>query len=223
MQRRENNIQSFEKLRLVRRNLEQAKALMDALIKREETKREVMECQVNLQRIQMKYKHEAQLIEDGITLSGFQQTSSRFESSDDDYADSDDTTTEQQYIRPAVFHPRIPVNKLSVIPPLRIKRERELKRRPQQNGWVFKRDPEEPVFLFTRPLDPEKLVAAGIKPPPDPPIENGATTPPFRCRGRIGRGGRIIFDRWNPLLRTPIGQETSYYVPYGHRPPSPEG
>jgi len=223
MQRRENNIQSFEKLRLVRRNLEQAKALMDALIKREETKREVMECQVNLQRIQMKYKHEAQLVEDGITLSGFQQTSSRFESSDDDYADSDDTTTEQQYIRPAVFHPRFPVNKLSVIPPLRIKRERELKRRPQQNGWVFKRDLEEPVFLFTRPLDPEKLVVAGIKPPPDPPIENGATTPPFRCRGRIGRGGRIIFDRWNPLLRTPIGQGTSYYVPYGHRPPSPEG
>ena len=85
------------------------------------------------------FQHEAQLIEDGITLSGFQQTSSRFESSDDDYADSDDTTTEQQYIRPAVFHPRIPVNKLSVIPPLRIKRERELKRRPQQNGWVFKR------------------------------------------------------------------------------------
>jgi enhancer of polycomb-like protein len=150
MQRRENNIQSFEKLRLVRRNLEQAKALMDALIKREETKREVMECQVNLQRIQMKYKHEAQLVEDGITLSGFQQTSSRFESSDDDYADSDDTTTEQQYIRPAVFHPRFPANKLSVIPPLRIKRERELKRRPQQNGWVFKRDHghEGTIFLM---------------------------------------------------------------------------
>ncbi|PWZ14452.1 hypothetical protein Zm00014a_004567 [Zea mays] len=228
---------------LVRRNLEQAKALMDALIKREETKREAMECQVNLQRVQMKYKHEAQLVEDGTTLSGFQQTSSRFESSDDD-VDSDDTATEQTYIRPAVFHPRFSANKLSVIPPLRIKRERELKRRPQQNGCVFKRigkdsscfsslvkfiyqllqiqDPEEPVFLFTRPLDPEKLAAAGIKPPPDPPIENGATSPPFRCRGRIGRGGRIIFDRWNPLLRTPIDQET-YYVPYGHRPPSPEG
>lgn len=83
-------------------------------------------------------------------------------------------------------------------------------------------DPEEPVLLFTRPLDPEKLLAAGIKPPPDPPIENGATMPPFRCWGRIGRGGRIIFDRWNPLLQTPIGQETSYYVPYSRRPPSPE-
>ncbi|KAK3132415.1 hypothetical protein QOZ80_6AG0521120 [Eleusine coracana subsp. coracana] len=221
MQRRENNIQSFEKLRLVRRNLEQAKTLMEALIKREETKREAMECQVNLQRVQMKYKHEAQLVDDGTAFSGFQQTSSRFASSDDDYADSDDTTTEQTYARPAVLH-RFSDSK-QYVPPLRIKRERELKRRPQQNGWVFKRDPEEPVLLFTRPLDPEKLVAAGIKPPPDPPIENGATVPPFRCRGRIGRGGRIIFDRWNPLLRTPIGQEASYYVSYGHRPPSPEG
>ncbi|XP_062193467.1 uncharacterized protein LOC133896834 [Phragmites australis] len=223
MQRRENNIQSFEKLRMVRRNLDQAKALMDSLIKREEAKLEAMECQVNLQRIQMKYKHVAQLVEDGTTLSGFQQTSSRYGSSDDDYADSDDTTTEQPYIRRAALHHRFPDYKLSVIPPLRIKRERELKRRPQQNGWVLERDPEEPVLLFTRPLDPEKLVAAGIKPPLDPPIENGATMPPFRCRGRIGRGGRIIFDRWNPLLRAPIGQETSYYVPFSHRPSSPEG
>lgn len=222
MQRRENNIQSFEKLRMVRRNLDQAKALMDALVKREETKREAMECEVNLRRIQMKYKHEAQLVDEGTALSGFQQVSSRFGSSEDDYADSDDTTTEQPYIRPPVFRPRFADHKLSIIPTLRIKRERELKRRPQQNGWVFKRDPEEPVLLFTRPLDPEKLLAAGIKPPPDPPIENGATMPPFRCRGRIGRGGRIIFDRWNPLLQTPIGQETSYYVPYSRRPPSPE-
>lgn len=196
---------------------------MGALIKREETKREVMECEVNLQRIQMQYKHEAQLVEDGTTLSSFQQVSSKFGSSDDDYADSDDTTTEQPYFRPPVRH-RFPDNKLSVIPTLRIKRE-QLKRRPQQNGWLFKRDPEEPVFLFTRPLDPEKLVAAGIKLPLDPPIENGATMPQFRCQGRIGRGGRIIFDRWNPLIQTPspIGQETSHYVQYSHRPPSPEG
>ncbi|GJM99738.1 hypothetical protein PR202_ga16866 [Eleusine coracana subsp. coracana] len=137
MQRRENNIQSFEKLRLVRRNLEQAKTLMEALIKREETKREAMECQVNLQRVQMKYKHEAQLVDDGTAFSGFQQTSSRFASSDDDYADSDDTTTEQTYARPAVLH-RFSDSK-QYVPPLRIKRERELKRRPQQNGWVFKR------------------------------------------------------------------------------------
>lgn len=85
----------------------------------------------------MLVQHEAQLVDDGTTFSGFQQTSSRFGSSDDDYADSDDTTTEQTYIRPAVLH-RFSDNK-QYVPPLRIKRERELKRRPQQNGWVFKR------------------------------------------------------------------------------------
>jgi hypothetical protein len=84
-------------------------------------------------------QHEAQLVDDGTALSGFQQVSSRYGSSDDDYADSDDTTTEQPYYRPPVLHPRYSDNKLSVIPTLRIKRERELKRRPQNNGWAFKR------------------------------------------------------------------------------------
>jgi enhancer of polycomb-like protein len=104
-------------------------------------------------------QHEAQLVEDRTTLSGFQQTNSRFESSDDDYANSDDTTTEQPYIRPAVFHPRFPANKLSVIPPLRIKRERELKRRTQQNGWAFKRVwclSVSPLILFVSVTTPKK-------------------------------------------------------------------
>ncbi|KAJ0702309.1 putative enhancer of polycomb protein [Helianthus annuus] len=56
MQRRENNVQSFEKLRQVRRNLKQAKSLLEALIKREEKKREVIDSEVALQRIQLKYK-----------------------------------------------------------------------------------------------------------------------------------------------------------------------
>nr|GFD18684.1 enhancer of polycomb homolog 2-like [Tanacetum cinerariifolium] len=42
MQRRENNVQSFEKLRQVRRNLEQAKNLLEAVIRREEKKRDVI-------------------------------------------------------------------------------------------------------------------------------------------------------------------------------------
>uniref|UniRef100_A0A0D9X6W6 Enhancer of polycomb-like protein n=1 Tax=Leersia perrieri TaxID=77586 RepID=A0A0D9X6W6_9ORYZ len=202
MQRRENSFQSFDKLRVVRRNLEQAKALMGALIKREERKRETMECEVQLGRIQMRYKQVG--------------------SSEDDYADSDDTASEQPYVRPVVFRPRFPDNKLPAVPPLRLKRERELKRRPHQNGWLFKRvpevrDPEEPVMLFTRPVDLDKLKMAGIRPPIDPPVDSGTTTPQFRCQGRIGRGGRIIFDRWNPLLQVPIGQEAN------HRPSLPEG
>ncbi|EPS74424.1 hypothetical protein M569_00331, partial [Genlisea aurea] len=64
LQRRENNVQSFEKLRQVRRNLDQAKAILEALIKREEKKRELLDGEVSVQRIQMKYKHETELMED---------------------------------------------------------------------------------------------------------------------------------------------------------------
>ncbi|OEL13096.1 hypothetical protein BAE44_0025885 [Dichanthelium oligosanthes] len=228
MQRRENNAQSFEKLRLVRRNLEQAKVLVEALIKREEKKRETMECEVHLRRIQMKYKHEAQLLDDGIALSGPQQASTQFGSSEDDYSDSDDTSTEQPYLQPIAFHPLLPDKKLSVIPSVRLKHEHELKIRVQQTAWLFKRisemqDPEEPVMLFTRPLDPGRLEIAGIRPPPAPPIDSGATAPLFRCQGRIGRGGRIIFDRWNPLLEVPIGQQASQFLRYNHSPPVLEG
>jgi enhancer of polycomb-like protein len=108
-------------------------------------------------------QHEAQLVDDGTALSGFQQVSSRYGSSDDDYADSDDTTTEQPYYRPPVLHPRYSDNKLSVIPTLRIKRERELKRRPQNNGWAFKRVLYLPVtasFLLPAMRVEQKLVAS---------------------------------------------------------------
>uniref|UniRef100_A0A0A9E4Y9 Epl101 n=1 Tax=Arundo donax TaxID=35708 RepID=A0A0A9E4Y9_ARUDO len=223
MQSRENNVQSFEKLRLVRRNLEQAKVLMEALIKREEKKRDTMECEVYLRRIHMKYKHEAQLLDDGMALSGHQQVSSQFGLSEDDYANSDDTTTEQPFVQPIAFHPRFPDNKLSVIPSIRLKQGRELKRKLQQTAWFFNRDPEEPVMLFTRPLILDKLEMAGIRPPPDPPIVSGATAPPFRRQGRIGRGGRIIFDRWNPFLQVPIGRQASQFMEFNHRPPVLEG
>jgi enhancer of polycomb-like protein len=72
-------------------------------------------------------------------------------------------------------------------------------------------------MLFTRPLDLGKLEIAGIRPPPAPPIDGVATAQPFRCQGRIGRGGRIIFDRWNPL-RAPIGKQASQFLQYNLDP-----
>lgn len=69
-------------------------------------------------------------------------------------------------------------------------------------------------MLFTKPLVPDKLAAVGIVPPSDPstsiPKETSSTRS-FNFHGRIGRGGRIIFDRWNPLMRNPI--ETLYAPP----------
>ncbi|XP_068637420.1 uncharacterized protein [Aristolochia californica] len=217
MQRRENNVQSFEKLRQVRRNLDQAKTLLESLIKREEKKREVIETEVCLQRIQ----NEMQLVEDGFALPGFPPFSGRYGSNEDDFIDSDDMMNSQSRprTRPTVQHLPYTDSKLMMVPTGRMKRE--LTRRPLHPGWLHRMDPHEPVLLFTKPLDPEKLAASGIMLPSDPAIENGSTTPPYRFHGRIGRGGRIIFDRWNPFLRKPISHGNSY--PPATPRPSPHG
>ncbi|XP_065874706.1 enhancer of polycomb-like protein 1 [Euphorbia lathyris] len=134
MQRRENhnNVQKFEKLREVRRNLDEAKTILEAVIKREEKKREVMENEFGIQRMQlMNYKHE--LLQDKMEM-----------------------------------------------------------------------DPVEPVLLFTKPLDPEKLAGAGIIAPV--PVDSSSNTQRFR--GKIGRGGRIIFDRLKLCPDTDIDTET---------------
>lgn len=80
-------------------------------------------------------------------------------------------------------------------------------------------DPVEPVLLFTKPLVPEKLAGAGIVPPSVNSTNNNSTSgPPYKFHGRIGRGGRIVFDRWNPLMHTPIDCGTSFYIPPKPRP-----
>ncbi|XP_029118525.1 uncharacterized protein [Elaeis guineensis] len=222
MQRRENNVQSFEKLRQVRRNLDQARTVLGALIEREEKKREVMESEVSLQRIQIKYKHQAQLVEDGFALSGFPSNSWKFVSSEDDFFDSDDTTSGHRHAPSAALQkPPFTDSKLIVVPAGRMKHE--MRRRPLPHRWLHKKDLDEPVLLFTRPLDRDKLASAGIVQPPDPPAENGPAAPPYRFQGRIGRGGRIIFDRRSPRLQAPIVNEVNPYVPPNSRPPQPNG
>lgn len=78
-------------------------------------------------------------------------------------------------------------------------------------NWVIQ-DPNEPTLLFTKPLDPAKLSAAGIIPPGSP-TPNGLPAHTFSFRGRMGRGGRIVFDRWNPLSHTPMDCGDTLYVP----------
>lgn len=212
MQRRENNVQSFEKLRQVRRNLDQAKTILEALIKREEKKREIMETEVSLQRIQMKYKHETELLEDSLVLPGFPPFSCKFGSSEEEYVDSDDLANSRPRTRPpAIQNPPFTDSNLVTVPSGSMKQE--FRRRHVPQGWLHKMDPLEPILLFTKPLVPEKLAAAGIVPPSDSSTRNNVSTPPCKFRGRIGRGGRIIFDRWNPLLQTPIDCGNSFYIP----------
>ncbi|XP_022714693.1 enhancer of polycomb-like protein 1 isoform X4 [Durio zibethinus] len=199
MQRRENNVQSFEKLR-----------------QREEKKRDVMECEVRLQRIQMKYKHETELLED-IMLPGFPPISSKFVSIEDEFMDSDDLANSRPRTRPAaVQNPPLTDSNVAMAPSGTVKQE--FRRRHMPHGWLHKLDPLEPVLLFTKPLVPDKLAAAGIVPPSDSSTKNGASAPPYKFHGRMGRGGRIVFDRWNPLMHTPIDCGNSFYIPPKPRP-----
>nr|XP_043607285.1 uncharacterized protein LOC122579228 [Erigeron canadensis] len=204
MQRRENNVQSFEKLRQVRRNLDQAKNLLEALIKREEKKRNVMESEVTLQRIQMKYKNQTDLLEESLALPEIPSFQSKFVSSEDEFLESDDFPHNR--VR---FQSHGLVDSRLVLPSGGFMKQ-EIRREPVPSTWLHKLDPLEPVLLFTKPLVPEKLAAAGIVPPVDSSIPSPRS---HNYRGRIGRGGRIIFDRWNPLMHTPIGCGDSLYMP----------
>ncbi|XP_008450499.1 uncharacterized protein LOC103492087 [Cucumis melo] len=214
MQRRENNVQSFEKLRQVRRNLEQAKTLLEALIKREEKKRDLMESDVGLQRIHLKYKHETELLEESLALPRFLPFSCKFGSSEDEFLDLDEIAIS----RP----PRIRTSGSLVeanaimLPTESVKQEYRQQQLPQ--GWLHKMDPLEPVLLFAKPLITEKLAAAAIVPPSDSSTRNSVSMGSHKFRGRIGRGGRIIFDRWNPLLQTGIDCSNSYYSPRKQAP-----
>ncbi|XVE91167.1 hypothetical protein DITRI_Ditri20bG0132400 [Diplodiscus trichospermus] len=208
MQRRENNVQSFEKLRQV--------STTALHFIREEKKRDVMESEVSLQRIQMKYKHETELLDD-IMLPGFPPISGKFVSSEDEYMDSDDLANNRPRTRPAAVQiPPITDSNVAMASAGSIKQE--FRRRHMLHGWLHKLDPHEPVLLFTKPLVPEKLAAAGIVPPTDSSTKSGASAAPYKFHGRMGRGGRIIFDRWNPLMHTSIDCGNSFYIPPKPRP-----
>lgn len=208
MQRRENNVQSFEKLRQVRRNLDQAKTILEALIKREEKKRDVMEIEVSLQRIQLKYKHETELLEDSFVLPSF-QAFSKFGSSEDELMDTEDVSNNQLPVQSSRIQTQFIDSKPVMVPAASLKHD--LKWRNVASNWIRRVDPLEPVMPFTKPLIPDKLAAAGIVPPSDASKTSGAgRSTPFR--GRIGRGGRIIFDRWNPLMHTPVNYGDSFYL-----------
>ena len=56
--RRENDAVSFDKLRLIRRGMEMAYAIVELQLKREEKKAEKMRCERDAQLLQMKLKHE---------------------------------------------------------------------------------------------------------------------------------------------------------------------
>lgn len=249
MQKKENDVQSFDKLRQVWKNIQEAKLLLLGLQQREHKKRELAECEMYLQRLQIKLRHDGQV--DLADLGPLSLTTSmpppmprkplssrRLEAAEVGSS--------------AAFHGRAP-GANGVIPPgpdfrrVRAAQERDPpfteadvrgsyadvasvgRRKRRRNvglgrGGAF-RPPKrvvslelDPVFLFNLPIDADKLSAAGISEPHQTYCENGVAAS-MRCSGRIGRGGRLIFDRWNALGRAPLGLGESLEPPDRKRAP----
>nr|GMC53262.1 Enhancer of polycomb like [Ipomoea batatas] len=176
-----------------------------------------MESEISLQRLQMKHKNETELLEDSFALPGFHSFQSKVGSSEDEFVDSDDVAVGRPYTRPSMVQ-SMPFTDSKMVAVSTGSVRRDFKRRQTPYGWLQKLDPNEPVLLFTKPLDPEKLAAAGIKPPTDSSMANGILGRSLNLRGRIGRGGRLVFDRWNPLMHTPIECGDTLYLPPKPRP-----
>ncbi len=81
------------------------------------------------------------------------------------------------------------------------------------NFWAWQMNSAnalQPSFLFSKPLDPKKLAAANITT-----LHN---TIPYHSCGRTGRGGCLIFDRWNPLTWTPLDSSSKLFSSFGFAP-----
>ena len=60
-------------------------------------------------------------------------------------------------------------------------------------------------MIFAKPVDLSRLGIQGVfKGLVTNALKNGGEASTFSCRGRIGRGGRIVFDRWDALGGCPL-------------------
>ncbi|XP_024398175.1 enhancer of polycomb-like protein 1 [Physcomitrium patens] len=200
MQRRENDKQSYEKLRQVRHHLEQTREILRLIQEREKKKRELVQVEANIQRIALQLKvapfvqHDAgRMEEDGSPLSN------RIGGVEDAHR--------------VLFRADYLIGRGRAIPNhhgTAIGEEREVRiprRRPRfpparsrWKGGVKALEHLEPTLLFTKPLSFGKLESAGIMF-----TDENSRPVPFPFPGRIGRGGRLVFDRWNPFNQLPAG------------------
>ncbi|GAY56971.1 hypothetical protein CUMW_175870 [Citrus unshiu] len=147
-----------------------------------------------------------------VALPGFPSVSCKFGLSEDEFMDSDDLAPSHPHSQSTAIENQ-PFTESNLVPVPTASMKQEFRRRHVPHAWLHKLDPLEPVLLFTKPLVPEKLDAAGIVPPSDSSTRNGTIARTHKFHGRIGRGGRIVFDKCNPLMHSSTDSGTSFYLP----------
>ncbi|PWA93781.1 Enhancer of polycomb-like, N-terminal [Artemisia annua] len=111
----ENSVQSFEKLRQVRRNLEQAKNLLEAVI-----------------------MNETELLEDSLALPGLPSYMSKFAPSEDEFFDSDDIQKHSLLGPHAYAAQKQAIMDSRYVLPSGGGIKREFRRQPVQSSWLHK-------------------------------------------------------------------------------------
>lgn len=182
--KRENDVGSYEKMREMRFNMARAREILAAIVTRERRKQDILMCDINLHALQIRLRHDARNTHEKAELSTWdwlKQLESRQDPSLPVKATAFGGMEESMY-------PTLTDAKKS-------KKKRALERlgRPVVPGEVppFPAPPEEPEveMLFLIPPRWDRLTEMRL--PPD--VDR------TRLRPRVGRGGRIIFDRVDPF------------------------
>lgn len=169
--RRENDSTAFQKMQEIRRNLDQGLRILEMAAKRERRKRDIVSVELELQMVQMRLKHEPRSATEGLDAEG-RQAKQRAA-----------TTTHSSQVLG-----------LNTIAGIRKHDKKSKKNRNRHHAVNHKipapPPPAMPEMLFALDVDMDQLAGEmGL-----PPEFN-----PTRGNARFGRGGRIVFDRCNPL------------------------
>lgn len=204
--RRENDQASFDKLKGLRRNMDVAWAILELVSKRERRKREEMSIEFDMQNLQMELKHEPRQNHEEIEAKYLAAAKPK---DGKELADFDPT-------KPTLLANSAIEIVLKSDGTYGLSGER-MGHTPRPLGKKRRRDNWEKEMMRPRKVPLAGPVTPYIPPPELPDIEMLFATPPsmsalkafmlpfgvhkHHCRPRIGRGGRVIFDRKDPLTR----------------------
>ncbi|QDZ24925.1 hypothetical protein HOP50_15g74680 [Chloropicon primus] len=202
--RRENNLQSFEKMKELRVNMEMAKELLEWAMKRERRKRDFVCCQCDLQKLKIKLHHDPKSMQEAIDSEALSAAKSRSRK----YAEQEAKAKEVEHASlansiPGIFPHKPLLESFRSEEKVRKKKRRDGDPRSKLQPIVVPPLPPPPEvqeveMLFTKTFDLADLpFASDLNLPAD------LRKDIFRVR--VGRGGRLIMEK--KLEESPDGKE----------------
>lgn len=194
--RRENNVQSFEKLKELRLNMEMSKELLEWVMRRERKKRDFVCCQCDLQRLRIKLHHDPKSTHEQTDQDFLGQSKVRTRKFAEQEARAKEAENDRSPASQAIANlfPAKPI-----LESFRSDDQRRKKKRGGQEGRAWMQqvvvpplppppEPAELEMLFTRTFDLADLpFAESLDLPPE--VRRNV------FRARVGRGGRLILEK----------------------------